>query len=192
LGPYVFSDCCERNTEARITVGCSTRQSQVKLPRLESYLGLPYGEGRSGKSSEHVAASRCLDRNDLAMHIVLCQWLGGAGLSRWHAIVLVQFVVLLCGCPIVRRCLGIIVRCALVVVWSRAFSPVVGQLCSFGLRVLGSREDRGGGNGPIRHGGLRAIGGCICAAHHIAGCSHSRSSFWLLQGRVAWLCDVRR
>jgi hypothetical protein len=73
LGPYVFTDCSERKTEARTTVGYVMYQQQANRAKLKTCLRLPYRQCRPSESSKHVTAPRHPNGNNVAVYIVLYQ-----------------------------------------------------------------------------------------------------------------------
>jgi hypothetical protein len=79
LGPYVLTDCAERKTEARTTVGYVTYQQQANCAAVRSCLRLPYRQRRLGERREHVTTPRDSDSNNLPMYVILCQLVGRAG-----------------------------------------------------------------------------------------------------------------
>jgi hypothetical protein len=71
FGPYVLTDCLERKTDARTTVGYVRYQQQASRAEVKTCLRLPYRQRRMGERREHVTAPRDSDGNNLPMYVVL-------------------------------------------------------------------------------------------------------------------------
>lgn len=149
-----------------MTVGLNTSQRHLAAKEHLPYLCLPDCQSRSGEGCEQLSAPRDSNRDDLAVHIVLRELVETGYLTR-SLLVFFRFHLLF---PSSRLRTVSLIR-GLSLGFRRAISPIlrglvgdiVGHRRALEIRILGGRKDGGRGDGPIRHGGLRAIDGFICA-----------------------------
>ena len=166
-------------------------QQEANRADQKTCLRLPYSQGRASECSKHMPTPRRPDRNDLAVYIVLHQGTRCAPLPWTRPFLLFHLDLLVRRCPTVRLRLSALARLAMSCFVLAILSTVIGHARALRIGVRSGREDRGRGDGPIRHGALAAIGSASARAISLQGGEvHGAHASWhaagWLQGQ-SWL-----